>query len=300
MSYSLLRDSRVVIHFNGEWYFFDAISDLTFSQTFDRVTNNRKTLHSKNSRPLALVGSKNTANVSMDILCTNSGAETVFLEMVGMIKVAPSTYSYPAGLGTVPPVCDIYIVNKTSSILFRTAVVESIDIVLDKTSPMSFNIAFSASDMVDGVFLPNIGAHHKQGSPLKLSPIYYKVGGTVMNGIVSAGINIQQTVSWRKDKGIHDIGNLYTYSVPILEDLTFGMTAACYHEADGDKAYVDTDPIYTSILLSKSGFNINLQPVLFTKRLTAGTVYMGNHDITITEQTQIATVEYGGALYEKS
>lgn len=297
-SYSLLRDSKVVIFYDGVWYVYDAISSLSFSQTYNRRTNFRKTLHKKVSTPIGLIGSKNTANLSMDIVCTTSGIESVFLELLGMEpgynEQGDTVYGYPESLGVAPKTCDIFVTNKGASVYFNTCAIEGLDVRFDKTTPLTFSVTFTAANMQDSVALPTLGDYEEQGTVLAPTPLDFAINGSKLNSIISAGLTFQQTIGWRNDRGLHDVGQFYYHTLPILEEFSMGVTTSTYHRHSGLVPQTESEPSYADVFLGKSGFSVDLRNVMLSKRFTASDVYTDNHDITITELTNYAAVGYQG------
>lgn len=296
MSYSLLRDSKVVLFIYDRVYIFDALSNISFSQTFARKTSNRKTLHSKNSAPLALIGNKNTATLQLGVYCTDTIIEQVFLELAGLQHLSDTTYRYPDSISTIPLACELYVVNKTSSTRFKVAVLESLEISSSRNQATSFEVSFACADMVENVGLPifDYESAHKQGSFVAPAPIHALLGINEVRSVINTGISIQQTIGWRDDRALHDIGTLYRPRLPILEETSMGVTLTSYKVGSGTSPYLTPYPEYTDLRMLFGGMDLSMSNVMSINRTDAGEVYTDSRDFTITELTDDVIIKLTG------
>ncbi|QQO38509.1 tail fibers protein [Vibrio phage VPG01] len=293
MAYTLLKECTVVLVYKGVGYHFDALTQLDFSQTFNKTSGSRKTLHSRRAKPYTFANSKNSATFSLSILGTQSFAEGVLFELAGLTKIHNSVYSYEDNLNISPEICDIFLVTTEGVYKIKTAALESLSISLSLSEALTFETSFTASS-IDKVPSIDLSAGMvEQGTPLKPTPIQYKLDNEIRNSIINAGISIQQTISWREDRSLHDAGSLYTPKHPVLTDRSFGINTNVYLNTiypTPDKSH------YSNLELYKSGLLCSMKDALVTHRVAPADVFTEAHDIRVTDQTNKIIVEYGGYL----
>lgn len=293
MYYTLQKECTVVLIHKGTGYQFDALTQFDFSQTFNRVSGSRKTLHSKKANPYAFANSKNAASFSFSVLGTNSFIEGVLFELAGLTKLKDNVYSYDDMLGVSPEICDIFVVSTTGVYKFNTAALQSLEVSLALTDPLTFDATFTASEFnkVSGIDLAS--GLLTQQDLLKPTPIQYKLSNVLYNSVINAGISIQQSIDWRTDRGIHDIGKLYTPKHPILTERTLGINVNTYLTT---KHTTPEEAYYSNLELYKSGLQVSIRNGLITHRVAPADVFTEAHDVTITDNTNSILVEYGGYI----
>lgn len=293
MSYTLQKECKVIVIYKGTRYLFDALTQFDFSQTFNRTSGSRKTLHSKKAKPYTFANSKNAASFSFSVLGTDSFSEGVLFEIAGLTKLENHVYSFDDELSVHPEMCDIFIVTSEGYFQLDKASLESLEVSLSITEPLTFDAAFTSRDFnkVSGV---NVAAGLvEQGTPLKPTPIQYTLNGVLNNSVINTGISIQQTVEWRMDRGLHDIGKLYVPKTSVLTNRTYGMNINTYLNS---KHPTPEEPYYSNLEVYKSGLLCSLSKALVTHRVAPAEVFTEAQDITITDKTNKIIVEYGGYL----
>lgn len=293
MSYTLQKECIIVLIYKGIGYRFDALTQFDFSQTFNRATGSRKTLHSKKAKPYTFANSKNAASFSFGVLGTKSFSEGVLFEIAGLTKLRPNVYSYDDILGVSPEMCDIFIVTKQGTHKVKKAAMQSLEVSLALSDPITFDVSFTASNIekVPGIDLS--AGLLEQGEPLKPTPIQYKLNNVLYNSVINAGISLQQSIDWRTSRGLHDTGKLYVPKKAILTDRSYGMNINTYLNS---KHPTPEEAYYTNLDIYKSGLCFSMRDALVTHRVAPADVFTEAHDVTITDQTNNIIVEYGGYL----
>lgn len=292
MSYTLLRDCSVLIAYKGTGYQFDALSELSFGQTLARTTNTRKTLHSKRAKANTIIPSKNAANISMDVVCTDTFIESIFFDMLGMEYKGHYKYRYQNTNEVTPRTCEIYIVSKYDVYKLAPAVLETLDLPLSISSAGTISVSFTCGNMDLVQTVPLLAGLELQGNPIPPTPIQFKYNNTLNNSIVNAGISFKQDVTWRNDRGLHDIGTLYHYSKPILNDTSVTATITTHLRNAKRQTH---EPEMALVELYQSGVYFLFKNALVTKRITTEDIFMEGYDVALTEQTDVF-VEYGGLV----
>lgn len=293
MTYTLQKECTIVLIHRGIGYHFDALTQFDFNQTYNRSVGSRKTLHSKKANPYTFANSKNSATFSFGVLGTNSFIEGVLLELAGLTKLKNSVYEYRDILPISPEFCDIFIVTKSGTLKVELAALQSLEVSLALSEPVTFEVSFSASNIykVPGIDLSS--GLLEQGDPLKPTPIQYKIKNVLNNSVINAGISFQQTVDWRNDRSIHDIGKLYTPRVATLTDRSLGMNVNTYLNT---KYPTPESSYHTNLEIYKSGLCLSMRNALVTHRIAPADVFTEAQDIAVTDNTKQIIVEYGGYL----
>lgn len=295
MAYTLQRECAVVLVYNGIGYLFDALSQFDFSQRYNKTSGSRKTLHSKKANPYVHANSKSTASFSCSILCTDSFSEGVLFELAGLTKLKSGLYKYEDELSIEPKVCDIFIVSKTATHKLTKAAVESLEVSMNKADALMISTSFTASNLerVSGIDISS--GLVEQGEPLLPTPVQYQYKNRPNKHIINAGVSIQQSIDWRNDRSLHDFNTLYVPTKAVLTDRSFGINVTSYINSNIE---ISDKPEYADIEIYKSGLSFALKDALVTSRLAVGDVFTCGNDITVTNKTHTAIVEYGGIWYE--
>ncbi|QCQ57621.1 minor tail protein [Vibrio phage Achelous] len=293
MSYTLQKECKIVLIYKGTGYLFDALTQFDFNQTFNRSSGSRKTLHSKKAKPYTYANSKNSATFSFGVLGTKSFSEGVLFELAGLTKLHANVYEYGDELGISPEFCDIFIVTKAGTHKVTKAAVQSLEVSLALSEPLAFDVSFTASSIkrVSGIDLSS--GLIEQGEPLLPTPIQYRINNILNNSVINAGISLQQSIDWRADRGLHDIGNLYVPKHAVLTDRSYGMNVNTYLNT---KYPTPEEAYYANLELYKSGLYLSLGDALVTHRVAPADVFTEAQDVTITDKTNKIIVEYGGYL----
>lgn len=293
MSYTLQRESKVVLIYKGIGYLFDALTQLDFSQTFNRSTGSRKTLHTKKAKPYTFANSKNAASFSFSVLGTQSFAEGVLFELAGLTKLENSVYAFDDMLTVSPESCDIFIVTPTGTLKVSNAQLQSLEVPLSLNEPLTFDATFTASSINRAPSIDLAAGLVEQGDPLKPTPIQYKLNNVVNNSVINAGISLQQTIDWRVDRGLHSIGELHTPKSSVLTDRTLGINVNTYLNS---KYPTPEEAYYANLELYKSGICFSMRDALVTHRVAPADVFTEAQDIAVNDKTNRIIVEYGGYL----
>lgn len=293
MSYTVQKECSIMLVYDGKGYRFDALSAFSFSQTYNRVSNARKTLHARNSKPNTIVGTKNVADFSMSVLPTNSFIESVLFDLIGLNRVADNEFEYPDTINQTPKTCDVYVLTLDNDIFkFTPTVLNSIDIGLSKENVTQINVAFSAGDMTKVADFPDVSGQVYQGEIVHTPCLHVAVNKQIRNSVVSAGIAIQQSVSWRMQRSLHDIGDLYVATKPILTELTLGININTYLDSN---IAVPEKPEILDFEIYKDYIYIKILKSLTTRRIESSEIFTEAYDVSLTEQSK-AYVEYGGVI----
>lgn len=293
MSYTFLRECKVVLYYKERGYYLDALSNINLSQTFARQEYSRKTLHSKKRNKIIKSNKKNKYNFSFTLLSTDTYIESVVFELIGLDKEENFRFHVPETMQVVPETCDIYIISENDIFKLSNSVLESVDMPMSKNDALSLGLNFSGSSKDRVYSLPNFEPLYYQGAPLGAGPIQAQINNTPFPSIIDSGINIQQSVEWFTDRTLHDIDQVSVPKRPYISDSSITFTLNTYLRND---FRTPDEPFYANIALEQAGIHIDIRNALVNKRLTPEQVFQESYDITITDKTIKTTVDYGGIL----
>lgn len=242
--------------------------------------------------PLSYAKAANPANLSMTVLATDSFIEGVFFEMIGMTKKGDQRFQYPRSIDILAKSCDIYIKTKTNIYIIKKACLQNVDTAFGLTTPLRFELSFTASKLDTVKYIPDVPTL-RQGNPLVPTPVYLTMADTEMHNIVNAGTSLQQSVSWRQDRGLHDSG-LYTPQTPVISEMSLTGSITTHLN---NKYNIEEDEYFeTNIRLAKSGFAFDIRKALVFRRITPEDVFQEIYDFSLTENSENTIVEYGGLV----
>ncbi len=292
MSYTLIRECEIVLFYNGIGYHFDALSNFQFSQTFSRNTVSRKTLHSRNPNPHVVMGARPAGSFSMTVLATDTYSEGVFFELAGMVSDGRS-FTYPTSLEKLAKKCEIYIINKNNTFRVSNAHIQNVDVGFSISSPLSFDVTFTGGS-IDRVQDLALGSGLiTQGEPLRPGPVQLYMQNRLYNNVISVATSLQQEISWREDRGMHDIGKLYVPKVAALTNMSLSTTVTTHLTSN---ISTPDEPFLGNVKINRSTLSYDLRNVLISKRFTTEDAFQEAFDIIPTSETQRVVVEYGGLL----
>lgn len=293
MSYTLQKECTIVIIYKGTGYHFDALTQFDFSQRFTRTSGSRKTLHSKKAKPFIFANAKDATSFSLSVLGTNSFSEGVFFELAGLKKLDNHVYSFEDEMGIYPEMCDIFVVTEKGTYKINAAALESLEVALALSDPITFDASFTASNFTKVAGIDLASGLVEQGEPLRPTPIQYKINNLLNNSIINAGMSFQQDIGWRSDRGLHDIGKIYTPKTAVLTNKTLGLNVNTYLNT---KHPTPEESYYSNLEIYKSGLSLSMRDALITHRVAPADVFTEAQDIAITDNTNNIIVEYGGYL----
>lgn len=284
MKYSLLRESRVLVVYEGRVFEFDALSSLSANLDYQEVKMNRKTIHKKSNYPYSRVVSKNPTSISLAVNLTDNCLEENFFKWLGMEKLGTLLYM-PFNSKIEPTYIDMYIITPDNSGLFiERCYVSFIDLTLEKSVPV-LSISIEGANCKRIADYPSSGSLI-QGNIVKTSPLWINVNNKDMPAVNGAGISFQQQCSWRDTRTLHDVGNMYYHKNAYINEmnasatLNFNLVENAFSSTNMDPEYYIPVSIYTKYL------EINFPSSRIMKRLSVTDVYSLSMDIIPMEDSE--------------
>jgi hypothetical protein len=292
--YVIKKESVVTLEYDGDFFILDALGSYTYSQTYVRNSNSRKTLHKKVSTPLTIVSGKNPGTSSMQVNSTDSYIESVLLTLVGLSNDRKAWW-LPDELPIEPTYFNLYIVNQGSTVKLENCAVSSLDLSLNKQSTLSFSIGMEFSNIVldseDVQSSTYQGNAHPETSELSVEVESIDLYSSVwLPSLRSVSFSLQQDFSWRNDNSIHTLHKMYVPTKAIVSDFLVNTIIAVYAKTDKVlpeiTTHADITIKYGSIL------TIIISNATITKRYEVSEVLGLQYDLSLQENSSVA-VEYG-------
>lgn len=295
MHYSLLRESRVVIQYEGRAYEFDALSNVNAGIDYQEYKTTRKTLHKRRNYPLSKVVSKNPSNISLAVNLTDNQLEINFFRWLGLQEYADSILFLPDTSELTPIMFDMYIITKGSILSCKNCFVSAVDFTLEKAVPL-LNIAIEGADVSEVFDYPTAGSL-LQGNILKYSPLRVSINNNEMPALIGAGISFQQQCNWREQRTIHDIGRIYTHKTAIVSEMNVSaaINFNLAHVSSRSTLITDAPAYNVPVVLFNRYITINFPNSKITKRLSVTDVYSVSYDvIPLEESEEPVTIQFFG------
>lgn len=272
MSYSFLRESRLIIEYEGRRYGFSALSNMNYDSTMNEFKVNRKTLHKKSNYPVSIVTGYNPVTLSLILNFSDNGLESMFFEWLGMERYDNALYM-PFVSNTEPKYITAYIQYESGAIFkLSPAFVTNVDFSLEKGIP-ELSIGIIASRLVqlrDVLPIPSLD----QSEVSTVTPLFCSLNEYNLPSVRGSGMSFQQQCNWRQDRSIQGIGTMHYPRRAIIDEMNFSANINMYKRElpqryEANFLTVD-EPIYDAhIQIYNKKVLVDIPNARVTKRLTA-------------------------------
>lgn len=272
MSYSFLRESRLIIEFEGRRYGFSALSTMNYDSTMNEFKVNRKTLHRKSNYPVSIVTGYNPVTLSLILNFTDNGLESMFFEWLGMLRNNNTLY-LPFTSSIEPVYITAYIQYESGAVFkLSPAFVTNVDFSLEKGVPeLSIGIIASRLKQIrDTLPLPSLD----QSEVSTVTPLLCSIDQVNLPSVRGSGLSFQQQCNWREDRSIHNIGTMQYPNRAVVDEMNFSANINMYKRELPDRYEADflkvDEPLYGShIQIYNKKLLVDIPSARVTKRLTA-------------------------------
>lgn len=210
MAYSLMRESRVVVVYDGRAYGFDALANYNAETSFREYKALRRTLHSRTNYSYSKITAQDPTSISLSVNFANGGIESNFFDWLGFSREGSSLSLPKASANIEPTMLQVFILTKGVCMQFDYCYVANIDFILENSVPV-LNIGIESGKFTE-VDQPQDSYTIDQGKVVPFSPIRISSNGRELPGTISASMSFQQQCSWRENRSIFNIG-IYTIIV---------------------------------------------------------------------------------------
>lgn len=272
MSYSFLKESKVIIEHEGRRYAFSALSTMNFDTTMAEYKVNRRTVHGKSNYPVSIVTGFNPVTLSLIVNFSNNSLESMFFEWLGMERKENSLL-LPFNSGLEPTYLKVYIQYESGAIFELTpAYVSNADFSLEKGIP-ELSVGIIASNVTQlRELLPHPSLD--QSSVSAPSPLICTLNGIDLPSVRGSGLSFQQQCTWREEKSIFEIGMMSYPKKAVINEMNFSANINMYKrelptKPDEDFLKMD-EPLYgVHLQIFTNKILVDIPSARVTKRLTA-------------------------------
>ena len=297
MSYSFLRESKLYIVYSGTRYRIYASSAIYLNQTFAEDSYSVKTLHDQSKMfEGSSINAANPASFSFDVPLTVEKDESIIIDLLGDLTDGQLKKF------------DIYVVTTNSTFKLENAVImnASMDFVPD--NPFMVRIEGEGTKLSragnESYSLP--GSAQSESStrtPLMIYPVI-SADSLDMNNIMSINLRISNEINWTNFGTLQDSlavtssSNAMFPSAYTVEKRTASGEIRQYQTDNNVTQFDDfstsTDLTIKAVEIGKASnatpfFQIQLNPVSYTARLSLAEVFMQSYDFSSLDNTAIGT-----------
>lgn len=295
MIYSLMRESRVVIMYEGRAYGFDALANYSAETSFREFKTLRRTLHRRSNYAHSKITAQEPTSISLAINFANGSVESNFFDWLGMQRLDDSSLILPKfSLNTEPIMFDMYVISTGVNMLFSRCFVSTVDFILENSVPV-LNVGIE-SGKFEEVLQPRNSYTIDQGQVLPFSPVRVTSNGKNLPGVVSASLSFQQQCSWREDRNLFHYNKIYNSSRAIVNEMNVSALVSMYYTKNiRDDAFLNLEPVKgMNLNISNQHISVDFPQTRITKRLNMTDVYRVDYDIIPTESSDPVVIQFLG------
>lgn len=297
MFYSLMRESKIVIEYDGRGYHFDALSNYDVRTSYEEFKTLRRTVHRRTNYADSIINAQTPSSISLAVNFSNTLTEANFFEWLGFDRKG-NTFLLPLYSNNIEPIMfNIYIVNKDNNcVYFENCYVSTIDFSLDKNIPI-LNIGIESGKFSE-VSTYREAASIIQGEVMSYSPVIASTNGSILPGLISASLSFQQQCSWREDKSVFDINKIYNNKRAYVTEMNASATISLYYlkRFAGDMVYNIEPETDVPLMIRNNNISIDFPSARITKRLNFSDVYKVEWDIIPTASSDPVRIDFFGEI----
>lgn len=295
MFYSLMRESKIVIEYDGRGYHFDALSNYDASTSFQEFKTLRRTIHNRTNYADSIINAQDPSSISLAINFSTTLIESNFFDWMGFTREGNSLF-LPRNTPNIEPIMfNMYIINHNNScIYFENCYVSTVDFSLDKGIPI-LNVGIESGKFSE-VSTFRDGYTITQGEVLPYSPPAVYTNSVSLPALISASMSFQQQCSWREDRSIFDINKVYTNKRAYVNEMNASATLAFYYvkRLVGDK-FLNLDPETRTPLIIKNKYvSVTFPLARISKRLKFSDLYQVEYDVIPTADSDPVEINFFG------
>ncbi|QXV84317.1 minor tail protein [Escherichia phage SelmaRatti] len=297
MFYSLMRESKIVIEYDGRGYHFDALSNYDVRTSYEEFKTLRRTVHRRTNYADSIINAQTPSSISLAVNFSNTLTEANFFEWLGFYRKG-NTFLLPLYSSNIEPIMfNIYIVNKDNNcVYFENCYVSTVDFSLDKNIPI-LNVGIESGKFSE-VSTYREAASIIQGEVMSYSPVIASTNGSILPGLISASLSFQQQCSWREDKSVFDINKIYNNKRAYVNEMNASATISLYYlkRFAGDMVYNIEPETDVPLNIRNNNISIDFPSARITKRLDFSDVYRVEWDIIPTASSDPVRIDFFGEI----
>ncbi len=297
MSYSFLRESKLYIVYSGTRYRIYASSAIYLNQTFAEDSYSVKTLHDQSKMfEGSSINAANPASFSFDVPLTVEKDESIIIDLLGDLTDGQLKKF------------DIYMVTTNSTFKLENAIIMNATMDFIPDNPFTVRLEGEGTKLSrvgnESYSLP--GSAQSESStrtPLMIYPVI-SADSLDMNNIMSINLRISNEINWTNFGTLQDSlavtssSNAMFPSAYTVEKRTASGEIRQYQTDNNVTQFDDfstsTDLTIKAVEIGKASnatpfFQIQLNPVSYTARLSLAEVFMQSYDFSSLDNTAIGT-----------
>lgn len=297
MYYSLMRESKVIVEYDGRAFHFDALSNYDIQTSYEEFKTLRRTVHRRTNYADSIINAQTPSSISLAVNFSNTLTEANFLEWLGFDRKG-NTFLLPLYSSNIEPIMfNIYIVNKDNNcVYFENCYVSTVDFSLDKNIPI-LNVGIESGKFSE-VSTYREAASIIQGEVMSYSPVIASTNGSILPGLISASLSFQQQCSWREDKSVFDINKIYNNKRAYVTEMNASAILSLYYlkRFAGDMVYNIEPETDVPLTIRNNNISIDFPSARITKRLEFSDVYRVEWDIIPTASSDPVRIDFFGEI----
>jgi hypothetical protein len=280
--YNFKKDIQVYVEYDGYIIPIDVYPDITFSQTFNESSHNKKTLHQPlNLNKGSTIVEANTANFSF----------TTPIKYDSTTPIDPLFFAVDYASGNIEPI-NIYIETTNKKFKLDTCVIERYTLNLERVGVFTMTISGTASKLEEIVALPNPPEPKNEDTETIIRCITVKIDNVAIDAIAAINIEIANNIEWTKNTTLHGSLNnevAFRKSYVLTERQITGSVTEFLLDSGTLPEYSTTSSMIielsSEIGQSPPFLTFNLPEVVYTRRLNVDEIFTRVYDFRLTDNT---------------
>lgn len=280
--YNFKKDIQVYVEYNRYILPIDVYPDISFSQTFNENSYNKKTLHQPlNLNKGATIVEANTANFSF----------TTPIKYDSTTPIDPLLFAVDYSSGTIEPI-DIYVETTNKKFKLDTCVIERYTLNLERVGVFTMTVSGTASKLEEISDLPYTPEPKNEDPETIIRCITVSINNTTIDSIAAINLEIANNIEWTKNTTLHgSLNNEVSFrkSYVLTERQITGSVTEFLLDSGTLPDYSTTSSM-TIELSSEIGQSppfliFNLPEVVYTRRLNVDEIFTRVYDFRLTDNT---------------
>ena len=298
MSHSFLRESKLYIVYGGNKYRIYTTTAISFSQTFAEDSYPVKTLHDQSKMfEGSTITTANPANFSFTIPLTLEKDESIVMDLISDLVDNEQLKQF-----------DSYIQTGNATFKIANCVITNADFNFDPRDQFKVEVEGEGTKLSrvgnESYTIPGSAQSESSSrTPLLAYPVI-SIDSLSMNSIISANLQIQNSIDWTEFKTLQDslsVTNSSNAMFPSAYTISNRIVSGAIRQYQTDNNITQFDDFSTSSNItlkavevgkasSDNGFfSININPCMYTARLESNAVYSQSYDFRSTDNTALGT-----------
>ncbi len=281
-TYNFKEEAEVYVVSGGSQYRIH-VADISFGQTFSEESHPVNTIHSPNDLfEASVINKANAANFSFTVPAI---VESNYLILETLLLNA-STF-------------DLYIKTPADVYRLRQSVMTNGSFVIERSRPLRLEITGEASQLYTGVtgFSSSSAIANRSYT---IPKVEVSLAGTVLTGIASVTMELQNEVSWTPFTTVHgavSTPTMYPSGFTISKKVLAGSITQ--YLTTGTSSNAQTFSSGTPLIIKAGnglsapnfrGFSFGPATCAFTNRVSTGSVFLQNYDWRLTQNTTLSSI----------